>query len=282
MPGERWTENDIDSLREQLDHGLALKEVQIERRTINAIRSQALRLELVEMRANRRKWPSRQRRLLRKCKEQRLTPVEIFEFGLLGEPPRSFWAIRKQWGRMKLSDRRRARLMRKKKVWKPGEKRKFDTFLRKNSKQMTPEEIGKEWSVARSTVARRQTELGVKATREQVMQMEYSLAKQRRARQRIRRNSLNMWANRRRNRESDLINMAQEIRDSSRPPDERKCSDCGRSWPKRREFFHTSEKKISIGVSRYFKHRCVLCENERRRSQEKKKRVKSKRKSRAN
>jgi len=231
---------------------------------------------LVEMRANRRKWPSRQRRLLRKCKEQGLTPVEIFEFGLLGDPHRSFWAIRKQWGRMKLSDRRRARQMRKKKIWKPGEKKKFDTFLRKNSKQMTPEEIGKEWGVARSTVARRQTELGVKATRDQVMAMDYSLAKQKRARQRIRRNSINMWAKRRSNRESDLVNMAEEFRDSPRPPDERTCSDCGRSWPKRREFFHTSEKKISIGVSRYFKHRCVLCENERRRSHEQKKKKRKK------
>ena len=218
MPGKRWTEADIESLREQLDQGLALKEVTIDGRTVNAIRSQALRMELVEMRANRRKWPSRQRRLLRKCKEQGLTPIEIFEFGLLGDPLRSFWAIRKQWGRMKLSDRRRARQMRKKKIWKPGEKKKFDTFLRKNSKLMTPEEIGKEWGVARSTVARRQTELGVKATREQVMAMDYSLAKQKRARQRIRRNSINMWAKRRSNRESDLINMAEEIRDSARPP----------------------------------------------------------------
>ena len=280
MPGDRWTEVDIDSLREQLDQGLALKEVQIRGRTINAIRSQALRMEMVEMRANRRKWPSRQRRLLRKCKEQGLTPVEIFEFGILGDPHRSFWAIRKQWGRMKLSDRRRARQMRKKKVWKPGEKRKFDAFLNENSKQLTPEEIGKIWGVARSTVARRQTELGVKATREEVMAMKYSLAKQRRARQRIRKNSINMWARRRMNRENDLISKAQDIRDSGRPPDERTCSDCGRTWPKRREFFHTSEKKISIGVSRYFKHRCVLCENERRRTQEKAKKNRAKRKKR--
>ena len=267
MPGSPWTPSEKKTLRRQVQkEGRALVDVAIDGRTINAIRSQAVRMRLVEKRASRQKWPAKQRRRLRELKEEGFTPREICEFDLLGDPPRTKWSITKQWGRMKLANRRRARLMRKKKIWEPGDRERFRKYLRKYSKTQTPEEIGRAWGVARSTVARWQNELGIKASREQVMRMGYSLVKQNRARKKIRQNSKQMWVRRRADREQALYDLAEEIRTSARPAAEQVCSDCEQSWPKRREFFHIREKKISMGTSRYYKHRCVLCENRRRRA----------------
>lgn len=210
-------------------------------------------------------------KLLKQYKQEGLTPLHIFGFDLLGETHRSIWAITKKWGRLKLADRKRSRCMQNKKQWKPGEKQKFVRYLRKHSQQMTPEEIGKQWGLARSTVSRIQTKFGLKATRDQVLLMDYSLAKQERARRRIRRDNIRNWEQRRQQREQDMLASAEQLRRTSNRLEERDCEDCQRSWPKRREFFHINEKKISIGTSRYYKRRCVLCENRRRRLQDQKK-----------
>lgn len=269
MPGRRWTKPEIDSLRRQLNrNGRCVDDVQIEGRSPHAIRTQAVRMKLVRPRDSRWRWSRRQQELLQQLKAEGFTPLQIYQYELLGDPPRSRWAITKQWGRMKLADDQRSQKMRGKKVWKPGEQRQFDQFLRKHSSSMTPEQIAQQWDVARSTVARRQTELGIKRSRDEVMQMEYSLAKQKRARQRLRQGNLRRWAKHRQDKENALLQLARQLREGERPPAEQKCSDCGRSWPKRKDFFHTRDKKISIGTSRYYKHRCVLCENERRRAAE--------------
>lgn len=269
MPGQRWTKAEKATLRRQLaENGRKIERVKIPNRSSHAIRTQAVRMKLIPARDSRWRWTAKQRKQLRQLKEEGFTPLQVYEYGLLGDPPRSRWAITKQWGRMKLADRGRSRKMRGKKVWRPDEKRQFDRYLKEHSATMTPEQIARQWNVARSTVARRQTELGLKRSRDEVLQMDYSRAKQERARQRMRRGNLRRWAQHRRDKEALLLALAEQLRQAERPPAEQTCSDCGRSWPKRRDFFHTRDKKISIGTSRYFKHRCVLCENRRRRTAE--------------
>ena len=269
MPGKRWTKTELKSLRRQLAaNGRRVEEVRISGRTSHAVRTQAVRLDLIRARDSRWPWAAPQRKLLRELKQSGFTPLQIYQYELLGDPLRSRWAITKQWGRMKLADRGRSNKMRRKKRWKTGERQQFDAFLRKNSRRMTPEQIAKVWGVARSTVARRQTELGVKVSRDLVMQMEYSQAKQQKARKRMRQGNLRRWERHRREKEDSLVQLAERLRSNERPPVEQTCTDCGRSWPKRKDFFHTRDKRISIGTSRYYKHRCVLCENQRRRDAE--------------
>lgn len=271
MPGKPWNAKEKRALRRQVKtESRVLADVRVEGRTLNAIRSQAARMVLVQKRANRKKWTTEQRRRLRKLRTEGFTPKEIFEFELLGDPTRSRWSITKQWGRMKLANRRRSRLMRNKRIWKMGEHREFRAYLRRHSKTQTPEEIGKRWGVARSTVARWQNELGVKVPREDVLKMVYSRAKQLTALRRIRRASKNMWEVRRKAHEEKLLRIARDAERGNQPVPEQVCSDCGRTWPKRRGFFHIREKKISMGTSRYYKHRCVLCENARRRRNDRK------------
>ena len=267
MPGERWTQAEIKLLKKQLREGRAVEDVKLESRSVHAIRRQASRLELIEQREGRYRWPQRQIDKLKELAAQGLTVTEIHQFELLGEPARSLWAIRKTWGRLGLSDPHRSERMKHRKVWDPGERKKFDAYLRKHSRQMTPEQIGKEWGVARSTVARRQTELGLKRPRAEVLEMDYSRKKRERARAKLRRRNLQYWRQRRDEREQQMTALAEELR--KRGCDEQTCVDCGVCWPRRSEFFHTTEKRISIGTSRYFKHRCILCENKRRRKRQK-------------
>ena len=273
MPGKPWNAKEKKALRRQVKtEARTLADVSLEGRTLNAIRSQVARLALVEKRANRKKWSFDERRQLRKLHSEGFTPKEIHEFDLLGAPGRTRWSITKQWGRMKLANRRRSRLMKKKRVWKVGEQRKFRAYLRRHSKTQTPEEIGKVWGIARSTVARWQNSLGLKVPREFVVKMSYSQQKQFAARKRIRRASKRMWEVRRQRHEQELLQQTRELRHRDPPVPEQVCTDCERSWPKRRAFFHIREKKISMGTSRYYKHRCVLCENARRRHNDRKRR----------
>ena len=267
MPGARWTVKERRLLKRELKRTGDIDEVEVPGRTQFSIRQQARRMKLVAQRPGRFKWPAAQIEKLEELAGEGLSAGEIFRFELLGEPARSLWAIRKMWGRLKLADPRRSEQMKHRKVWKPGEKQRFDQFLRKNSARMTPEQIGTEWGVARSTVARRQTELGVKRPRSEVLEMEYSRAKRERARRRLRQRNLKYWQEKRQQREMDLIALAARYRRRGGVATQQ-CTDCERVWPKRPEFFHTSEKQISIGTSRYYKHRCVLCENERRRGQQ--------------
>lgn len=269
MPGARWTKSEIKALRKQLREGRAIEDVEIPGRSMHAIRRQASRLQLIEQRPGRYPWPQRQIDKLKELAAEGLTVTEIHQFDLLGEPPRSLWGIRKTWGRLGLTDPERAERMRHRKVWAPGEMKKFDAYLRKHSRTMTPEEIGKEWGVARSTVARRQTELGLKRTRAEVLKMPYSQKKRDAARRRLRKRNISYWRAQRESREQQMIELAVEL--TERNVETQVCSDCQREWPRRAEFFHTTEKRISIGTSRYFKHRCILCENQRRRRKEKRK-----------
>lgn len=272
MPGKRWTSAEKESLQRQLitEHR-SLEAVEIPGRTLFAIRSQSARLGLIELKPPRLRWSPEQMKLLKQYKREGLTPLHVFQFDLLGEPYRSIWAITKKWGRMKLADRTRSRCMQNKKQWKAGEKQEFVRFLKKQSQRMTPEEIGNQWNLARSTVSRIQTKHRLKATREDVLLMKYSLAKQERARRRIRRDNIRNWDKRRQQREKEMLASAEQLRLTVKRLEERRCEDCQRPWPKRREFFHINEKKISIGTSRYFKRRCVLCENKRRRLHDQKK-----------
>lgn len=268
MPGKHWIENERSSLRDQLCKSVSLVDVRVNGRTQHAIRGQAVRMGLVEQRETRATWSNKEKRRLRKLKREGYSARDVYILQLLDESRRSYWAIRKQWGRMKLADRTLSRRLRKKKVWKRSEQKRFRQFLLENSATMTPEQIGKTWGVARSTVARCQSVLGVKQPREKVMQMDYSLAKQKRARQRIRRKNIRRWAVRREHHESELLSLAAEFRDRHQPPKERVCTECGRSWPIRRKFFHYSEKNNGFGTSRYYKNRCRLCQNTRRRERD--------------
>ena len=110
MPGTHWTEEQIDALRVAIEAGLDPRDdaVFVPEKSKHAVVSQAIRRGWIQLRyEGRENWPLAQRRRLAKAKREGLNPQEIFDRNLLGSPHRSLWAIKKQWGRMKLSCKRR-------------------------------------------------------------------------------------------------------------------------------------------------------------------------------
>ncbi len=98
MPGSNWSAKEKQSLSRQIrSEKRSLSEVRIQGRTINAVRAQAVRMNLTERRATRAKWPQQQLKRLQELHQKEFTPQQIYDGGLLGDPPRSKWSITKQW-----------------------------------------------------------------------------------------------------------------------------------------------------------------------------------------
>lgn len=257
MPGTRWLTEEKNTLRHLLlDEHVPLPHIRINGRTDRAIHMEALRLHLIEVPT----WSRKQKTHLRKLQRSGFSVKEIIDGNLLLPPPRSDSGIRSQWRRLKLTNRTRAR---HKKVWRPGELAQFYDHLRLVSATQTPEEIAKKWNLARSTVAQHQRKLGVKIPRAEVLLMEYSQKKLRRSAHVARRQMRAHAPARRHAWVQHLENLVPELRWRKHMV-ERTCSDCSRPWPLYPAFFAPREKKLRTGTSVYFKHRCRLCEADRR------------------
>lgn len=185
-------------------------------------------------------------------------------------PGTSITSIKKAWGRKKLSNRKRARLLKKKKIWSEEEKESFHEYLQEHSSFLTPEEIAKKWKIARSTVVNHQTNLGVKISRKEVLALPGSRKKRQRSARRSAEETVKRWNKWREQHIDELMSMAQTIRETGSVP-ERICSDCETSWPLKPAFFQHQDKKFSLknfnGTTRYYMNRCRICEAKRRREQ---------------
>ncbi len=276
MPGLQWSASELKSLYQQIvEENKDGKQVVISGRSRAGITMKAIRQGLIKLNRLRRVWPRRQKKLLRQLKERGYTPRDIADSSLLGLPDRTLWAIRKMWGRQKLSDRRRSRLMTQKKVWQPNEKELFIKYLHENSSTKTPEEIGVHWNLARSTVASWQRKLNLKQPYQVILRMDYSRLKQKIFLARNSRRMFKYWRHWQSLHEEALLAAAADLREKTLNISERICLDCNKSWPLRAQFWHFSHKKTEFGTSRYFKHRCRLCENLRKRKKNRRTRQRS-------
>jgi hypothetical protein len=261
MPGRHWTSVQVSELVRLTDEGFDPRdgEINIAEKTRNAIIQKALRLGLIPLRYEKRDpWPLRQRRRLKKAKRNGLTPEEVCKCGLLGTPLRSLWAIKKQWGRMKLSDKKLRRAFSKKRTWKQAERVEFLSFLREHSTTLHPDEIAKMWRVKASTVRSNQIALGVAPGRAAVLAMDYSKRKRSRS---TRKAMLKQWQERRKLRIKELEARASEMRAKPSPRPEQTCKRCNRSWPKHSEFFPTTKKRYrdTTMTSMHHLRTCRLC-----------------------
>lgn len=274
MPGKHWGELEVLLLKQLQEEGKDISEVKIPGKKRAQVRQKALRMGLITPSAARTTWPRRQINILKKAKADGLTPQNIHEQNLLGDPYRSLWAIKKAWERKKLSDRKRARLLKKKKIWSHGEKERFHEYLREHSSTLTPEEIAKKWKIARSTVVNHQMSLGIKLRRKEVLALPGSKRKRRLSARKSAIKTVERWNKWREVRIDELENIASTMREKG-PITERICSDCNISLPLKPQFYDYQDRKFSskgfTGTKRLYKRRCRLCEAKRRREQTAKK-----------
>ena len=275
MPGQNWTENEIELLRDLLAQGFSASEMQIGLRTPAAIQNKAARLDFVGDGIPRKRWTEDTEKLLKRLIREGLTAAEISaDPDLLAGYSRN--AIQKKLGRLKLIDGGRSRRARDAVRLSSLELERFHTFLLAHASRCTPEQIALLWNrentpvISRRRVVYHLQKLGIKRTWAEVMRMPYSKAKQRQVSKKAAQASQRRWEGYRERQEAELREVARQQRRRARSRDrslgERVCRDCRRRWPASEPFFVLYEKQTTAGVRRRYLGRiCRLCRNTRRR-----------------
>ena len=138
MSSNHWTHQE----KNQLQHLVVtvkqpIADIRVGRHNQSSIRRQATRLGYLTTRPAHIDWSRRQKQELRILNKAGYSCSQIINYNLLLNPPRSAWAIRNQWRRCKLSDRKVSRRQSQKKSWQPGEKLLFDEYLYQHSRTQT-------------------------------------------------------------------------------------------------------------------------------------------------
>ena len=274
MPGQLWTEHEIEQLRDFLSRGLSASEMQVGSRTAAAIQNKAARLNFVGDGIPRKRWTGETERMLKRLVGDGGTAAVISaDPELLSGYSRN--AIQKKLGRLKLIDRSRSRRAREAIRLSSEQLDRFHTFLLAHASRCTPEQIALLWNrentplVSRRRVVYHLQKLGIKRSWAEVMQMPYSKAKQRRVSQKASLASERRWEEYRQTQESELRQESRRQRrraqSRGRSLGGRVCRDCRRRWPASEPFYVLYQKQTASGRRRYLGRICRLCRNTRRR-----------------
>jgi len=274
MPGQLWTEHEIEQLRDLLARGFSASEMQIGSRTSAAIQNKAARLNFVGDGIPRKRWTREAEKLLSELVRGDGTAARISaDPRLLAGYSRN--AIQKKLGRLKLIDHSRSQKAREAIRLTSLQLGRFHTFLLAHASRCTPEQIAMLWNrenvplVSRRRVVYHLQKLGIKRSWAEVMQMPFSKAKQRRVSQKAAQASQRRWEAYREQQEAALRDVAlrqrRRARSRGRSRAERVCRDCRRRWPAVEPFFVLYEKQTASGQRQYLGRICRMCRNTRRR-----------------
>lgn len=202
MPGPAWTKKENRLLRKQVREGKLIEEINIEGRSLHAIRRKAARLRLIGNGIKRKPWTEEEKALLKRLVKSGKTSFEIARNyhevdELLPLAKYSGNAIQKQMQRMGLGDKKRARRAKAAVRFNQEEKIAFLLYLRIHYSFMTPEELAEIWNKQCTTkVTKRRVIyylviMKCKLPQKVIISMPYSLEKRRRrAKAKARRNQL--------------------------------------------------------------------------------------------
>jgi len=274
MPGQLWTEHEIEQLRDLLSQGLSASEMQIGSRSPAAIQNKAARLDFVGDGIPRKRWTAEAESELKRLIGEGWTAARLsVSPDVLAGYSRN--AVQKKLGRMKLIDGGRSRRARDAVRLTAAQLDRFHTFLLAHASRCTPEQIALLWNrentplVTRRRVVYHLQKLGVKRSWAEVMQMAFSKAKQRRVSKKAAAASQKRWEQYRDQQESELRELARQRRNRTRSRGKslsvRVCRDCNSRWPAVEPFYVLYEKQTATGRRRYLGRICRMCRNKRRR-----------------
>ena len=274
MPGQLWTEHEIEQLRDLLAQGLSASEMQIGSRSPAAIQNKAARLDFVGDGIPRKRWTAEAEAELKRLIDEGWTAARLSaDPNVLVGYSRN--AVQKKLGRMKLIDGGRSRRARDAVRLTAAQLDRFHTFLLAHASRCTPEQIALLWNrentplVTRRRVVYHLQKLGVKRSWAEVMQMAFSKAKQRRVSKKAAEASQKRWEQYRDQQESELRELARRRRSRTRSRGKslsvRVCRDCNSRWPAVEPFYVLYEKQTAKGRRRYLGRICRMCRNKRRR-----------------
>ena len=274
MPGQPWSEDEIEQLRGLLSLGFSASEMEIVLRSSAAIQNKAARLDFVGDGIPRKRWTTAAEKLLKQLIHEGRTAAQISATSEL-LPGYSRNAIQKKLGRLKLIDGGRSRRAREAIRLTSDQLDHFHTFLLAHASRCTPEQIALLWNrdnvplISRRRVVYHLQKLGIKRTWAEVMRMPFSKAKQRRVSEKASLASRVRWDEYRERQELELREESRRRRrrasSRGRSLGVRVCRDCRRRWPASEPFFVLYRKQTSGGRRRYLGRICRLCRNTRRR-----------------
>ena len=255
-----WKPEEIESIRTQLQAGIAIENVVIPDRKTEYIKRRARKKGLVP----KQRHPALtedQKRELSGWKNKGFSTREISDFDLLGLPHRTANAIQKILGKIGEVSENRSLAAKNKKRWCNGEKQTFDDFLRQSSLKLAPAQIAKMFDVVIETVTARQRFLGVKTSLAETLAIPYVKKKiEKSSRERSKKMLLNFEKYIAKKKE-DLEALAERLRGQKRlvPWQEKRCGKCKKNWFKHKRFFVHATHKTRLGTSWYFLRDCVIC-----------------------
>lgn len=258
---KKWSRFEKELLREQIQFArVPWRAAKIPGRKIDGIRRQALRLHLKE-KERHPPLSKIQQEKLRALVLQRHTLRAISEFDMLGLPHRTVSSLQKHIGRLGLAGKNRSLAAKAKKIWLNGEKGRFLTFLKKNSKTLAPQEIAQIFVVKKCTVVANQRALGVKTSLSETLAIPYFKQRLTESMRKKSRKMLMDFNRHIKQRENELTRLAEAMRGQKRmvPLLEKRCKMCKKVWPRRRKFFFYSVHRGKHGSSWHFWARCVIC-----------------------
>jgi hypothetical protein len=270
MPGEYWTDEQINSLLQQIViEQKPLPQLYVSGKSTAAINNQRRRLKeagLLQQAFTGRKlvpWSICELRQLEKLtREYGFSAAFIAQLQLI--PGRSRYAISKMIGRHGLGDpavKERARAARR---LTEEQRHALEDFLRHEGRLQSCAQVAGQWGLAEQTVNAYRRRLGV-ALSWQEARSSQEYCRYQKMRRRLFQEALEeRWAQWRTQREQRLRALRSQLNASPKPPARRRCQECGEDWFAMRDFFYVAVRQRGTSKRLSMSRTCRLCRSVQR------------------
>ena len=272
MPGNRWTQQQIELLVDQIVHqSKPLPEIAVPGKSRAAINNQRKRLQRAGLLngafAGREVKPwtfPELKKLTAFTQEYGFSASFIAQMGLL--PGRSKDSISKMMGRHGLGNpavKARARQARR---LDPARREEFRQFLLGEGRLLPSIEAARQWGVAQKTVTAYRRRLGIRLTWEEARSSDDFKRQQERRAEAFVEHTRERWRQWRERKKAVWERLRHDLAQRPDCPAPRVCQDCGEHWYASREFFHVRMRRLSDRVKVSYSRVCRLCRAEQRRN----------------
>jgi len=265
MPGEYWTDEQINSLLQQVViEQRPLPQLYVSGKSTAAINNQRRRLKeagLLQQSFTGRKlipWNICELRQLEKLtREYGFSAAFIAQLQLI--PGRSRYAISKMIGRHGLGDpavRERAKTAQR---LTQEQRHALEHFLRHEGRLQSCAQVARQWGLAEQTVNAYRRRLGVALSWQEARSSQEYCGYQKMRRRLFQEALEKRWAQWRTQREQRLRALRSHLNASPNPPAQRRCKECGEDWFATRDFFYVAVRQRGNATRFSMSRTCRLC-----------------------
>jgi hypothetical protein len=272
MPGNRWTQAEIESLVNQIVHlGKPLPEIDIPGKTRAAINNQRKRLHRAGVLNGSftgrevKPWTFPDlKRLTAFTQEYGFSAAFIAQMGLL--PGRTKDSISKMMGRHGLGNAAIKERARQACRLDAPHRAEFERFLLGEGRQLPSLAIARQWGIAQKTVTAYRRRLGIRLSWREARCSEDFRRQQRKRAAAFVEHTRARWKQWRERKRLGWEKLRQEMAQRPDRPPVRVCQSCGEQWFATPEFYHVRKRRSPAGIRISYCRICRLCRAERRRS----------------